>query len=483
MDFDELEIKIIKAFQNNKSPLNLEKLSELVNEKKDLVLKSSYYLKNKGLLDIKEIKETKEFIELKEKELPEEKLFKLLKEKKVLNFKDLKGFEGLNVAIGELKEQGVIEIKEGKIILKKEEFSSKVRELLNKKIEELNESEKKYLKKRGLLKQKEVVSFIITPKEKLFSIKVEDLKVKYNKLTKELIKKGEWKKLKKYDVKAFVEPIYGGRENHLIKFIKKIREIWVSLGFEEKKSDYIVSSLMNFDVLMVPHDHLAREAQDTFYLEVNSDYYKKELQKFLNELLEKTKEQHLKLYEYFNKKESEKFLLRTQDTVVSALTLFEIKKDLEKNPKKEIKGKYFSIGKVFRNETVDRTHLAEFHQSEGLVIGKNLKLEHLKWYLKVFFQKLGFEEIKFKIAYFPFTEPSLEVFVYYEDLGKFIELGGAGIFRKEINEIFNIPKEYNILAWGLGIERLAMLYYKVDDIRKLTGNKTSIELIRNYVFI
>ncbi|HIQ50766.1 MAG TPA: phenylalanine--tRNA ligase subunit alpha, partial [Nautiliaceae bacterium] len=69
------------------------------------------------------------------------------------------------------------------------------------------------------------------------------------------------------------------------------------------------------------------------------------------------------------------------------------------------------------------------------------------------------------------------------ELGKFVELGGAGIFRKEINEIFDIPKEYNILAWGLGIERLAMLYYKVDDIRKLEGNKTSIELIRNYKFI
>jgi len=483
MDFDEIEIKIIKALQSKKKTFSLEELSDLIKEKKEIVLKSSYYLKNKNLVEIEEIKKKKELIELKEKELPEEKLFKLLKEKKEISFKDIKGFEGLNVAIGELKQKGIIEIEKGKIILKKDSFLSKVREILKKDLNDLSEEEKKYLKKRGILKEKEVVYYLIRPKEVLFSLKIDKLEVKYNKLTKELIKKGEWKKLKKYDVKAFIEPIYGGRENHLTKFINKIKNIWLSLGFEEKKSNFIVNSLVNFDALLVPHDHLARESQDTFYLDVRSDYYQRELQNFIESILEKTKEQQLKLYNYFDEKESKRFLLRTHDTVVSVLTLFEIKKEIEKKEKKEIKGKYFSIGKVFRNETVDKTHLAEFYQSEGLVIGKNLKLENLKWFLKTFFSKLGFQEIRFKIAYFPFTEPSLEVFVYYDELGKFVELGGAGIFRKEINEIFDIPKEYNILAWGLGIERLAMLYYKVDDIRKLEGNKTSIELIRNYKFI
>ncbi|MEO2154203.1 MAG: phenylalanine--tRNA ligase subunit alpha [Nanoarchaeota archaeon] len=478
-DFDELEVKILKAIQElKKDSLTIKELANYLNEKEELVLRNVYFLKNKGFLDLEEKKEEEFFIELPEV-LPEEELFNVLKEKKELTFNEAKNYtKNLNLAIGELRNKRIIEVKNGKIILVKDSFVPKVREIFEKYKEKgfdaLTEEEKKYLKKMKYLKKKEKTIFIIKPKKEAFEINLKAIKPKINKLTKELIKKGNWN-LKAYNVNDPVEPIYGGRKHPLSHFIEEIRKIWLSMGFKEKTSNYIVPTLMNFDSVLVPHDHLAREMQDTFYLEVNNENYKKHLEELKEKLFKRVKEIHLKLYGYFDEKESLKWLLRTQDTVVSAYTLLEIMEGKEKIP-----NKFFSIGKVFRNETVDKTHLAEFFQTEGLVIGKNLKFEHLVFYLKEFFKRLGFKEIKFKIAYFPFTEPSIEVFVYHEKLKKFIELGGAGIFRKEINEIFNIPKEYNILAWGLGLERIAMIKYNLKDIRELEGNKTSIEFLRNY---
>ena len=477
-DFDELELKILKAIKNlNKKQIDIKEISKILSEKEELILRNAYFLKNKGFLDIKEQKEIEEFIELPKK-LPEEELFEVLKEKKELSFNEAKDLvKNLNLAIGELKNQGVIEIDKGRIRLIKENFKPKVRVLFEKGIENLNEEEKKYLRKMKYLKKKEKIKFFLIPNyEKIEKLDLNKIKPKINKLTKQLIKEGNWN-LKKYNVNDYVPPIYGGRRHPLTLFIEEIRKIWLSMGFKEKTSNYIVPSLMNFDAVLVPHDHLAREMQDTFYLKVKNENYQNHLKELEKKVLERIRKVHKKLYDYFKEEESKRWLLRTQDTVVSAYTLLEIMEGKENIP-----NKFFSIGKVFRNETVDKTHLAEFYQTEGLVIGENLRFEHLKGFLKAFFNKLGFEEIKFKIAYFPFTEPSLEVFVYHEKLGKFIELGGAGIFRKEINEIFGIPKKYNILAWGLGLERIAMIKYNLKDIRELEGNKTSIEFLRNYKF-
>jgi len=425
-------------------------------------------------VDLEEKKKVFFFVEYKEEILPEEKLFNLLKEKKEIDLKEIsKKIKGFNIALGELKKEGVVEIDKGRIKLIKEEFLPVVRKIDEKikKNQELTKEEINYLRKRGLLGKKEIIDYVVKIKEEVRKLELSKIKVKINKLTKEDIKTKRWKELgvKKYSINDPLSKIWGGRKHPLTIFLDKIKEIWISMGFKEKKYELVVPALLNFDALMVPHDHLAREMQDTFYLEGISD-----LNEF-KEVFEKVKEVHKRFYGYFDEEESKKLLLRTQDTVVSAYFLYQVMKEKEKLP-----AKIFSIGKVFRNETVDKTHLAEFFQSEGLVIGENLTFEDLVGFIKEFFNKLGFEKVKFKIAYFPFTEPSLEVFVYHEGLKKFIELGGAGIFRKEINEIFGIPKKYNILAWGLGIERIAMLYYGLKDIRDLLSNKISIEFLRNY---
>ncbi|MFV2041169.1 MAG: phenylalanine--tRNA ligase subunit alpha, partial [Candidatus Hydrothermarchaeales archaeon] len=126
--------------------------------------------------------------------------------------------------------------------------------------------------------------------------------------------------------------------------------------------------------------------------------------------------------------------------------------------------KVYSIGRVFRNERVSYKHLPEFHQIEGIVAG-DVSFKNLLGILKEFYGRMGFDKIRFRPAYFPYTEPSLEVEVYFEQKKSWIELGGAGIFRPEVTEPLGIT--YPVLAWGLGLERLAMLRLDLTDIRAL----------------
>lgn len=115
--------------------------------------------------------------------------------------------------------------------------------------------------------------------------------------------------------------------------------------------------------------------------------------------------------------------------------------------------RYFSIDRVFRNETLDATHLAEFHQVEGVIADYNLTLGDLIGVLHEFFKKLGITQLEFKPAYNPYTEPSMEIFCYHEGLGKWIEIGNSGVFRPEMLLPMGLPANVNVLAWGLSVER------------------------------
>ena len=141
--------------------------------------------------------------------------------------------------------------------------------------------------------------------------------------------------------------------------------------------------------------------------------------------------------------------------------------------------KYFSIDRVFRNETLDATHLAEFHQCEGLIADKDIGLSDLIGVIKVFFNKIGIPDVKFKPAYNPYTEPSLEIFGYHPDLKKWIELGNSGVFRPEMLRPMGLPEEVNVIAWGLSLERPTMIQQKLSNIRDLFGHKVSLTSTKN----
>jgi phenylalanyl-tRNA synthetase alpha chain len=246
-----------------------------------------------------------------------------------------------------------------------------------------------------------------------------------------------------------------GRAHPVTRMTKKIKSIMLELGFTEMDGSIAESSFWNFDALFQPQDHPARELADTFYLEGSVPLPDDK------KLVERVRKAHEEGWKYkWEPKEAMRHVLRTHTTALSARYVSEIK---DKSPRK-----YFAIGRVFRNEATDYKHLAEFHQVEGIIAWEGAKFTDLLGVLREFYRKLGFEKIRFRPSFFPYTEPSLEIEVYFEERKQWMELGGAGIFRPEVSE--PLAGIYPVLAWGLSLERPLMLGLELDDIRTLYRN-------------
>lgn len=278
-----------------------------------------------------------------------------------------------------------------------------------------------------------------------------------DRLTHEDIINGTWKSkaFKQYNVSAPGEmPIYG-RENLLKKFRRRVSEIFTEMGFEEMEGGLVESAFWNFDALFQPQDHPARELADTFYLKGPA---KVRIDK--NAPVSKVREIHLEKWGgHWSLDEAEKAILRTHTTAVSARKLSELELP---------EGKFFAIGRIFRNEAIDYKHLAEFHQIEGIIAWDKANFRNLLWVLRKFYNKLGFEKVIFKPSYFPYTEPSLEIHAYFKERKMWVELGGAGIFREEVcRPLFG---HYPVLAWGLSLERPLMIMLGIEDIRTFYRN-------------
>ena len=257
------------------------------------------------------------------------------------------------------------------------------------------------------------------------------------------------------DVEAKVPELFVARTHPLKDTIDEIREIFVTLGFSEIFGNMTQSSFWNFDALFTPQDHPARELQDTFFLDNISA---KKIG--TAEQIRQVSDSHKKNWRYqWDINEARKMVLRTHTTCVTIKHLAENKPD---------EARIFSLGRVFRNEKVSYKHLVEFNQIEGIVVGKDANLRNLMGIQREFYKRIGTTKIKFWPTFFPYTEPSLQTMVYNEKLGKWIELFGMGIFRPEVTKPLGITKP--VLAWGGGIERIAMLKHDLDDVREFYNN-------------
>jgi phenylalanyl-tRNA synthetase alpha chain len=220
------------------------------------------------------------------------------------------------------------------------------------------------------------------------------------------------------------------------------------------------------DALFTPQDHPARDLQDTFYLKSPSRLPLED-----EEIVQRVKAVHedggdtgsLGWRYAWSREEAEKALLRTHTTVNTV-------KYLAKHP--DPPAKVFSISRIFRNESIDMTHLPEFMQIEGIIMEEGASFDMLVSWLKEFYRRMGFDRVRVRPGPFPYTEPSLEVDILYN--GSWMELGGAGVFRPEVTGPLGI--KHPVLAWGLGFERLAMLRWNLKDIRELYI--TDMELLR-----
>ncbi len=247
------------------------------------------------------------------------------------------------------------------------------------------------------------------------------------------------------------------------RIIAEMREILLEMGFEELYGGIVQQCFWNFDALFQPQDHPAREMQDTFYLKETLP---------LPPGYEKVKAMHISGGEtsstgwggVWKEEKAEQCVLRTHTTCLSIQHLAQ-----NRNPPV----KAFAVGRVYRRETIDTTHLAEFEQLEGIVMDEDVTFGNLLGILREFYNRMGFESVRFKPSYYPYTEPSLDAEVYIDGIG-WIEMGGAGVFREEVTAPIGI--NYPVLAWGLGVSRIAMLRLGLKDLRLL--HKSDVAFLR-----
>lgn len=417
----------------------------------------------------------------KKNQLPERRLLMTLEEQNSLDLEEARKVAKLSenefrVSLGILKQKGLATLENGKITLiaKKEQLMQKFPEehLMDLLPLELNSMTKEQmLILEQLKKRKEIVE--ITKKQEV-EISLTELGKKLSgreikndlieEITPEVIK--SWtkqKKIRKYDIKANVPKIYPGKRHFVNQAIDYARNIWLELGFTELEGPMADSSFWIFDALFTPQDHPAREMQDTFFIKDSvSDLPTQDIVSKIKMAHEKGVAGSTGWKYSWTPQKAEKNVLRTHTTGLSARALSRV--DVKKLPQK-----YFAIGKVFRNETVDWKHGFEFYQTEGIVIDKNANLSHLLGYLKLFYSKMGFEKIRFRPSFFAYTEPSVEIEVFHPERKEWIELGGAGIFRPEV--VVPLLGEYvPVLAWGQGFDRIIMDYYKIKDLREMYIN-------------
>jgi phenylalanyl-tRNA synthetase alpha chain len=336
-------------------------------------------------------------------------------------------------------------------------------------VEDLDDNLKRVLeilRKRNLVEIKEKVYRELELTEKGWRIIKKGLEIaeEVTQLTPELIISGHWRNVKftKFNVTTPGPPVYPGKMHPLQQIIQRAREIFLEMGFTEIRGPLVETAFWNFDALFQPQDHPAREMMDTFYLA--NPQTGRLPSKRLVEAVARTHENGWvtgsKGWGYkWNPEEAKKLVLRTHTTA-------ETIKYLATHKKPPIK--VFSVDRVYRNEQVTYRHLAEFHQIEGIIVDKKATLRDLMGTLKTFYTKFGIERIEFWPSYFPYTEPSAQAVAYHPKLKRWIELCGMGIFRPEVLAPMGI--KYPVLAWGGGLERLAMIELDLDDIRMLYAN-------------
>ncbi len=418
------------------------------------------------------------------KELPERTLLNKLHEREIIPIGEIKNICGLNenesrAALGVLKTKSMVDIEAGKLKLAtsngignkmpEELFMEKLpldmKDLQKEDVPILNSLKKR--KEIIEIVDKKTVTAILSKKGREISREELDVEM-VEALTPKMLKGTGWKgkKFRRYDLNAPVPRIYGGKRHFVNQSMDYAKSIWLEMGFKEMKGNMVESGFWIFDSLFTAQDHPAREMQDTFYLKnLTADIDKK-----TNSVLPNVKMAHeggvdnSKGWQYkWDEKIAKRVALRSHTTSLSARKLMEIGKS------KEFPAKYFALGKCFRNETVDWSHGFEFNQTEGIVVDENANFRQLLGYLKQFFSKMGYDKIRLRPGYFAYTEPSLEIDVWHPVHKKWLELGGAGMFRPEVT-IPMFGRHIPVLAWGPGFDRIIMEFFGINDLREMYKN-------------
>ena len=474
MDLSSNEIKILKALQGGALSPSEASLASGLGKKE--TMSAASWLRSKGLVKISEKSTTfyltnNEGKKYAEEGLPERRAVEWLNQFGESPIEDLPLDEGeKKVVVGWLKRKNFVDLEKTEDGLKlvptgnlNETPDESLLVLLNRQPISEKKIDKEglaLLKGRQLLETKEEITrkFTLTPDGQNFDLKgIDDNLI--GELTPEMIQSGVWKDkaFQRYGLDTNVEPTDHATLHPLTHFTEEIRSIFLQMGFTEIEGDYVESAFWNMDALFIPQDHPARELQDTFYLSEPASFVIND-----EETMDRVKAIHEDGGETesvgwgsdWSREVAQQALLRTHTTVGTIRYLSE---------HSEPPIRVFSVGRVFRREALDATHLPEFTQVEGIIVEPEANFGMLIGVLKEFYRRMGFPDVRVRPAYFPYTEPSMEVEVKFGD--SWLELGGSGIFRPEVTAPFGI--DCPVLAWGLGLERLAMLRLGIKDIRML----------------
>ncbi len=281
-----------------------------------------------------------------------------------------------------------------------------------------------------------------------------------NLLTPEMLSDGAWrgKKFRRYNLDINPPRRVGGRRHPYREFLDFVRRKLTGLGFEEMRGELVETEFWNMDALFMPQFHSARDIHDAYFIKEPS--HAPEIEEPYASRVAAAHQDGGDTASRgwgreFDHQRSRQLQLRSQGTVLSARWL----------KKARVPGKYFALARCFRPDQVDATHAADFFQCEGIVLGANIDFVTLLGLLKLFAEEVAkAKDVKFAPAYFPFTEPSVEVHIRHPQVG-WMELGGAGIFRPEVTWPQGV--EVPVIAWGLGLDRMAMMALGINDIRDL----------------
>lgn len=503
-----LEVRIIRQY-GLQDELTIEKVESELGFKSGNGNQALSWLLSKGL--VREVRrETRLFYELtdlgrqwKDQGTPEERMLKLLKSKSGLRLPEIAealgiGNKDVGSAFGALSKAGLLAMDDAKRVVlaaaadildsglpakgEAAEKMSVLRRLLEKAAaaqggivadESLSEAEKKVMagvaKKRGAsdaafrIVERETVVFAFNEDHPALAKALEEAGItgdEIGSLTPELLATGAWKgaSFRSYNVKVPPSRLLVGRSNPYAKFLEDVKDKLVSLGFEEFDGSLVETEFWNSDALFMPQFHSARDIHDVYYVAEPTKA------KFIEEpWLSRVAAAHenggdtgSRGWNYaFDREFTRRLILRSQGTVLSARQL----------PTAKVPGKYFGIVRCFRYDRVDATHLSDFYQTEGIVLGEEVNLKTLLGFLEMFaLEVAGAKEVKYVPGYFPFTEPSVEVHIKHPVLGWF-ELGGSGIFRPEVTKALGV--DVPVAAWGIGIDRMALMALGLNDLREL----------------
>ena len=387
--------------------------------------------------------------------LPERKLIEKLKAGPI-SFDDAKKMNDLPIAISWAKKNGWMKLTEGMLELTEAgEKALGTENMIERGLKEIS----------GTGKSSEaVVKALLSRKLIEESREREEFSGdEIAQLTPDIIISRVWENIpfKQYDVRAPAPAFHPGKKQLYRSFLDDVKRELIAMGFQEMEGPLVEMSFFNMDALYTPQDHPARGIHDVYFVKNPKYGHVKRYEKFVKAV----KKVHTEGMEGskgwgipFSEKESSRLVLRSHGTSLSARTL--IRKGLK------IPGAYFAVARTFRPEKLDATHLMEFNQLEGIVLNENMNFRNLLGLLKEFARIItGTDKVKFRPAYFPFTEPSVQGMIWHEEIGDWIEIMPAGIFRPELTKPLGI--DVPVLAWGFGVDRLFMIKEGITDMRQL----------------